>query len=179
VHRIDFVNPKLKCHPNAQSRDVTYLRRMQSSPRRSLACLEFWVSRNAARMRQTPGPKSTQILKASSHLSPLLTESFELASYPDVINHALGMRPSICNRHPRARRKTFISVAYSPSKVKEATDPHVGPKSQLKTKNEPPSSSGLIDERLNANRLFPGSESQVHYFVVATSAVQMSSHSEV
>jgi YD repeat-containing protein len=37
------VNPKLKCHPNAQSRDVTYLRRMQSSPRRSLACIELSV----------------------------------------------------------------------------------------------------------------------------------------
>ena len=38
-----FVNPKLKCHPNAQSRNVTYLRRMQSSPRRSRASIEFSV----------------------------------------------------------------------------------------------------------------------------------------
>ena len=37
-----FVNPKLKCHPKAQSRNVTfYFRRMQSSPRRSLASIEF------------------------------------------------------------------------------------------------------------------------------------------
>ena len=37
------VNPKLKCHPNAQSRNVTYWRRIQSSPRRSLASIEFSV----------------------------------------------------------------------------------------------------------------------------------------
>jgi hypothetical protein len=33
------VNPKLKCNPNAQSRGVTYLRRIQSSPLRSLASI--------------------------------------------------------------------------------------------------------------------------------------------
>lgn len=40
---LKVVNPKLKCHPNAQSRSVTYLRRMQSSPRRSRASIEFSV----------------------------------------------------------------------------------------------------------------------------------------
>ena len=40
------VNPKLKCHPNAQSRNVTYLRRIQSSPRRSLASIEFSLKSN-------------------------------------------------------------------------------------------------------------------------------------
>jgi hypothetical protein len=35
--------PKVEMSPNAQSRNVTYLRRMQSSPRRSRACMEFSV----------------------------------------------------------------------------------------------------------------------------------------
>jgi hypothetical protein len=50
TYRIDLVNPKLKCHPNAQSRNVTfYLRRMQSSPRRSRACIEFSLKSKRAR----------------------------------------------------------------------------------------------------------------------------------
>jgi hypothetical protein len=46
-------------------------------------------------------------------------------------------------------------------------------------KMNPPFVIWLINDRLDANRLFPHSESRFHHFPITASSVQMSSHSKV